>query len=80
MKTSESAIAGLVMLPMTFVGLALSLAGPCFLIFLVLKLCGTIDWSWWYVCAPIIAVASAVTILLIGACLLAAALDRFARI
>lgn len=24
-----------------------------FLIFLVLKLCGTIDWSWWWVTSPL---------------------------
>lgn len=24
-----------------------------FVVFLILKLCGTIDWSWWWVTAPI---------------------------
>ena len=24
-----------------------------FLVFLVLKLCGVITWSWWWVCAPL---------------------------
>lgn len=24
----------------------------CFVVFLVLKLCGAIDWSWGYVCLP----------------------------
>jgi len=24
-----------------------------FIIFLVLKLCGTIEWSWWWVTAPL---------------------------
>lgn len=24
-----------------------------FLVFLVLKLCGIIGWSWWWVCAPL---------------------------
>jgi len=30
--------------------------GPCFLLFLVfmvLKLCDVIDWSWWYVTLPL---------------------------
>lgn len=26
-----------------------------YLVFLVLKLCGVIDWSWWWVNAPLIA-------------------------
>lgn len=38
-----------------------------FLIFLVLKLIGTITWSWWWVCAPIwIPIALIVIILLVG--------------
>lgn len=24
-----------------------------FIVFLVLKLCGVIGWSWWWVCAPL---------------------------
>lgn len=27
--------------------------GILFVVFLVLKLCGTIDWSWWWVTAPL---------------------------
>lgn len=30
-----------------------SIAGTLFLIFLILKLAGTITWSWWWVFAPI---------------------------
>lgn len=31
----------------------LGLCGVLFIIFLVLKLTGNIDWSWWWVCAPL---------------------------
>ena len=30
-----------------------SVATVLFLIFLVLKLCGVIDWSWWWVTSPL---------------------------
>lgn len=30
-----------------------SLAGPLFIVFLVLKLTHTITWSWWWVTAPL---------------------------
>lgn len=28
-------------------------SGVLFIVFLVLKLCGVIDWSWWWVTAPL---------------------------
>ena len=31
----------------------LSLAGVLFIVFLVLKLTGNIDWSWWWVTSPL---------------------------
>jgi membrane protein YdbS with pleckstrin-like domain len=31
----------------------ISLSGLTFIVFLVLKLCGVIDWSWWWVTAPL---------------------------
>lgn len=31
----------------------LSLGTVLFIVFLVLKLCGTITWSWWWVTAPL---------------------------
>ena len=34
-------------------GSGIGLTGATFLVFLVLKLTGTIDWSWWWVTAPI---------------------------
>lgn len=38
-----------------------------FLVFLVLKLCGVIGWSWWWVCAPLwIPLAIIVAIFVIG--------------
>lgn len=30
-----------------------SLSGLVFIVFLTLKLCGVIDWSWWWVTAPL---------------------------
>ena len=35
------------------VGGGLGLSTVLFLIFLVLKLCNVIDWSWWWVTAPL---------------------------
>jgi hypothetical protein len=32
---------------------AINLIDGVFLVFLALKLSGSIDWSWWYVCAPL---------------------------
>ena len=34
-------------------GSGLGLGSVLFIVFLVLKLCGTIDWSWWWVTSPI---------------------------
>lgn len=34
-------------------GGGISLSGLTFLVFLVLKLCNVIDWSWWWVTAPL---------------------------
>jgi hypothetical protein len=31
----------------------IGIGGILFVVFLVLKLCGTIDWSWWWVTAPL---------------------------
>ena len=31
----------------------ISLSTILFVVFLILKLCGTIDWSWWWVTAPL---------------------------
>lgn len=31
----------------------ISLSGLTFIVFLVLKLCNVIDWSWWWVTAPL---------------------------
>ena len=37
----------------TVEGKGIGLGAVLFLIFLVLKLCGVIDWSWWCVAAPL---------------------------
>ena len=34
-------------------GGGISLSGLTFIVFLVLKLCGVIDWSWWWVTSPL---------------------------
>jgi hypothetical protein len=34
-------------------GSGISFMGALFLVFLVLKLCDVIDWSWWWVTAPL---------------------------
>lgn len=31
----------------------IGLGGAVFIVFLVLKLCGVIDWSWWWITAPL---------------------------
>lgn len=32
---------------------SIDFGGALFLVFLILKLCGKIDWSWWWVTAPL---------------------------
>jgi uncharacterized protein (DUF983 family) len=47
-------------------GGGITLSGLTFIVFLVLKLCNVIDWSWWWVTAPLwIPFAIGVAILLI---------------
>ena len=44
----------------------LSLAGVLFIVFLILKLTGNIDWSWWWVTSPLwIPIAIALSTVLI---------------
>lgn len=38
----------------TITVLVAELAMPTFLVFLILKLCGVIAWSWFWVCFPLI--------------------------
>lgn len=46
----------------------IGLTGVLFVVFLVLKLCHVIDWSWWWVTAPLwIPVANIVVILMVYA-------------
>ena len=47
-------------------GIAWKLSIPTFLVFLILKLCNVINWSWLCVCIPLIVLASSLflTILL----------------
>lgn len=44
----------------------IGLGGVLFVVFLVLKLCKVITWSWWWVCAPLwipLAIAMIATII-----------------
>jgi len=41
-----------------------------FLVFLTLKLCGVIDWSWWWVTAPLWIPFALALVVLIGAAIL----------
>ena len=57
----------------------IGLGGILFVVFLVLKLVGVIDWSWWWVTAPLWIPAAVVLILwIIGAIIIgiATALDK----
>jgi hypothetical protein len=44
----------------------LGLGTVLFLIFLVLKLCNVIDWSWWWVTSPLWISAILYTLILVG--------------
>ena len=44
----------------------LGLGTVLFLIFLVLKLCNVIDWSWWWVTSPLWISASLYVLILVG--------------
>jgi hypothetical protein len=47
-------------------GGGITLSGLVFIVFLVLKLCNVINWSWWWVTAPLwIPIATAATIFMI---------------
>jgi membrane protein YdbS with pleckstrin-like domain len=55
-----------------------SLAGTVFIVFLILKLVGVIDWSWWWVTSPLwITIALFIVVLLIA--LLGASLIKLFR-
>lgn len=53
-----------------------SLSTVLFLIFLVLKLIGTIDWSWWWVTAPLWIGWGLSLVVVAGVLLLAVTLGR----
>ena len=57
-----------------------SLLGLVFIVFLVLKLCGVIGWSWWWVTCPLwgpLAIAFAVVVVALIGALFIAALSKF---
>lgn len=52
-------------------GGGITLSGLTFLVFLVLKLCNVINWSWWWVTAPLwipftLFVAVCITVFVVG--------------
>lgn len=45
----------------------ISFCGVLFVVFLVLKLCKVIAWSWWWVCSPLwIPLALAIVLVIVG--------------
>lgn len=59
-------------------GNGIGLPGALFVAFVVLKLTGVIDWSWWWVTAPLwIGFAVSAFFLLIGLLIVATARRRF---
>lgn len=44
----------------------IGLGGAVFIVFLVLKLIGVIDWSWWWVTAPLWIPAGLVFVIMLG--------------
>lgn len=55
-------------------GGGIGVCGATFIVFLVLKLVGVIDWSWWWVTAPLW-IPLIVSLLFLGVVLIAAARD-----
>lgn len=47
-------------------GGGVGLAGATFLVFLTLKLTGIINWSWWWVTAPLWGVTALVVLIVLG--------------
>lgn len=45
----------------------IDIGGILFVVFLILKLCGTIDWSWWWVTSPLwIPIGLSIIFIIIG--------------
>jgi len=57
----------------TVVSYGIGFPGLLFITFLVLKLTHVIDWSWWWITAPLWVDAAIVVILLIVLCIVAVA-------
>lgn len=49
----------------------IGLTGAVFIVFLVLKLVGVIDWSWWWVTAPLWGSAAVVVLVLLAVAVVA---------
>lgn len=55
-------------------GGGIGLSGCTFIVFLVLKLCGVIDWSWWWVTSPLwiplaAVIGICIVLLVVGFCI-----------
>ena len=60
-------------------GSGITLSGLTFIVFLVLKLCNVIDWSWWWVTAPLwipFAIGIAVLLIIVIIALLGILIDN----
>ena len=53
----------------------IGLCGLTFLVFLVLKLVGVIDWSWWWVCAPLWAMPAVLILITIVLLIISGIMD-----
>lgn len=63
----------------TNTGGGIGLSGTVFVVFLILKLVGVIDWSWWWVTAPLwgsVLIWLAVVVVILVVALIAAAVKR----
>lgn len=57
----------------------MGLCSTTFIVFLVLKLTGTIDWSWWWVTAPLwggFALVVGLVLLVLGICAICALVSK----
>lgn len=60
-------------------GGGIGLAGATFIVFLVLKLVGVIDWSWWWVTSPLWISFGLTCLILLGVWIAGSIMDRQSR-
>ena len=47
-------------------GVSVPILPIAFVVLLILKLTGTVDWSWWWICSPLFALAGVYIIFVLG--------------